>query len=252
MPIALSSIHRFPVKGLGADTLESCTLVAGGGIPCDRRFAILCPESLAKAGERQWLSKKHFLTLVRFPKLASIQTQFDTDGTTLSVLRDGKQVARGNVRTPVGRAMIEDFFSAYLFKSGGKPKLVEAPKSQPMFDDKDAFVSIINIASVHDLERITGAPVDPVRFRGNLLIDGAKPWQEMTWIGKKIRLGDVELEITEPTGRCKATTVNPQTGKQDMQILHALKEGFGHTRMGVYARVITGGDLHTHDTLKVV
>ena len=37
---------------------------------------------------------------------------------------------------------------------------------------------LINLATVRDVERIVGAPVDPLRFRANLYFEGAEAWAE--------------------------------------------------------------------------
>jgi len=60
------------------------------------------------------------------------------------------------------------------------------------------------------------------------------------------------LEITEITGRCKATHVNPITGDRDIKVLHALKSYFGHTQMGVYAVVTKGGMIKSDATVTVL
>jgi hypothetical protein len=60
------------------------------------------------------------------------------------------------------------------------------------------------------------------------------------------------LRITKPTGRCKATHVNPLNGEADAKVLHALKDHFGHTQMGIYAVVESGGPVSTNDTIRLL
>ena len=40
MPITISAIYRYPVKGLSPEKLQSATLTPGRCLPYDRRFAI--------------------------------------------------------------------------------------------------------------------------------------------------------------------------------------------------------------------
>jgi uncharacterized protein YcbX len=51
--------------------------------------------------------------------------------------------------------------------------------------------------------------------------------------------------------RCKATTVNPETGQVDADTLAALREGQGHQDFGVYATVISGGRVTLGDTVTI-
>ena len=168
----IDKICRYPVKGLSAEELDRVELVPGEGVPGDRRFALALAGAGFDPAEPEWLPKKKFLMLMRDERLASLQTIFDEAEGVLEIRRNAKTVKRGNITTPVGRALIEDFFAAFMKGTPpGKPRLVQAPGH--MFSDRrEKFVSIINTASVIDLERIVGAPVDPFRFRGNLLVSG--------------------------------------------------------------------------------
>lgn len=251
MPITLDRIYRYPVKGLSANELPRVELSPGAGLPEDRRFALALAGTPFDPMKPEWLHKKSFLMLMRDEKLAKLQTFYDETQGTLEIRRNGKTVKKGNITTPVGRALMEDFFAAFMKgQPPGKPKLVQAPGH--MFSDKrDQVVSIINRASVADLERIVGQPVDPLRFRGNFLLAGLNPWAEFDWLEKEIAIGAVRLHIVKRIQRCPATDVNPETGIRDMQIPMALKRGYGHTDMGVYATVIAGGMVAAGDEIVV-
>jgi len=49
------------------------------------------------------------------------------------------------------------------------------------------WISIVNRASVRDLEVRTGTVLDPLRFRCNVLIDGLEPWSVLDLIGSEFR-----------------------------------------------------------------
>ena len=55
--------------------------------------------------------------------------------------------------------------------------------------------------------------------------------------------------MTKPTQRCAPTNVDPETAARDMNIPQALKRGFGHVDMGVYAEVVTGGEVATGERI---
>ncbi len=86
----------------------------------------------------------------------------------LTIRAENREAARGNLRTPEGRAAIERFFEEHCADElRGPPKVLQAA-DHSFSDVAKKVVSIINLASVADLENATGAPVHPLRFRGNL------------------------------------------------------------------------------------
>ena len=119
-------------------------------------------------------------------------------------------------------------------------------------DVPNKVISIISRASVHDLERVAGRDVDPLRFRGNVLIEADDPWVEFQWVGKDIAIGEATLRVIDRIERCAATNVDPTTAARDMNIPLILQRGFAHTDMGVYARVIKDGKIATGDTVTLL
>lgn len=250
MTITVSHIRRWPVKGLSGEELQNVTLTPGAGVPGDRRFALAHGSAAIDPSEPRWMPKSNFHILMNDPKLAALETAFDEEEGVLAVRRDGKPVARGRITAALGRRLIEEFFDAYLKETArGMPHLVEAPAGEAFTDCKEPMVSLVNLASVRDLERVVGRPVEARRFRANLYIDGAPPWAENTWVGGEITAGSARLSVIEPIGRCAATDVNPATGVRDMNIPRTLMAGFRHTHMGVYLQVTTGGTVSIGDAV---
>lgn len=249
---AVQNLFRYPIKGLSAESLESVRLEPGLGLPLDRHFALARATTRFDPDHPQWLPKRNFLMLMLDGRLAALETRFDEDNSTLTIVRGGSQVARGDIHTPAGRAVIEDFFSAYLGdEAGGKPRLVEAPERYMFSDHKTRVVSIINLASVRELERVTRSPVDPLRFRANVYVDGLEPWAEFGLIDRTIRLGESLLRIEARITRCAATNVEPGTGLRNMNIPQDLRRAFSHVDMGIYAAVSEGGVIRRGDRLEI-
>jgi len=81
------------------------------------------------------------------------------------------------LRTPAGRHGIESFFAQFCADElRGPPKVLHAP-GHSFSDVARKVVSIINLASVSALETAIGAPVNPLRFRGNVYVEGWPAWQ---------------------------------------------------------------------------
>jgi uncharacterized protein YcbX len=249
MSITLTRICRYPVKGLNAERLARVHLTPGDCLPHDRRFAIAHGSTVFDPKAPEWQPKTHFLMLMRDEKLALLRVSFDEDSGDLAVSRAGKQVVHAKATEPLGRTLIEQFLAGFLGPAArGAPKLLEAP-GHTFADAREKCLSLINLASVHDLERVVRRPVDPLRFRANLYIEGAPAWSEFGWAGKVIEIGGARLQVTRPIDRCAATNVDPETAARDMNIPLALKRGLGHVDIGVYAEVVTGGEIATGDRI---
>lgn len=249
MAIHLERLCRYPVKGLSVEDLATVSLTVDQGLPDDRRFALAHGADRYERGRSGWQPKRHFLNLMQNERLATLQTAYESDSGILTIRRKGKQVARGNITQQIGRDLIDQFFAAYMRdETIRSPRLVEA--EGVMFSDKEEkYLSVINLASVRDIERVTRHPVDPIRFRGNLMIEGARPWQEFDWIGSDIAVGEARLTVVEAIGRCAATNVDPASGDRDLNLPKSLMSGFGHSNCGVYARVISAATIAPGDSV---
>ena len=239
----LSALYRYPVKGLTPEPLERVLLTAGETLPFDRAWAIENGPGRFDAGAPRHLPKIGFLMLMRDERLATLKSRLEDGTETLTITRDGKQVARGQLSTPLGRQLIEQFIAAYMKSElRGAPKIVHVAGHS--FSDVAAkCVHIVNLASVRELERVSGRPVDPLRFRANLYLDGVAPWAEFGWVDKDLRIGPARLLVFARTSRCEATNVDPATGARDMAIPAHLARAWGHQDFGIYAKVVTGGEV---------
>lgn len=250
MAARIAQLCIYPVKGLSPQPIPAAELSAGQCLPNDRRFAIAHGASRFDPAAPAWQPKRQFLMLMQNERLAALDTSFDPDTGVLTIRRDGKQVARGNIETQIGRDLINQFFAAYMGREAlGAPKLVEAPGIS-FTDTRDNFVSLINLASLADMERVTRRPVDWRRFRGNMMIEGLEPWAEFDLVGREITVGPARLKVVERIGRCAATNVDPDTGARDLNIPKSLLTGYGHDECGVYATVVAGGTVRVGDPLQ--
>jgi uncharacterized protein YcbX len=240
----VDAIYRYPVKGLSAEPLARVSLTPGDVLPGDRAWAIEQGAAQFDQEAPRHFPKAKFLMLMRDEKLAALHTAYDAASETLTVSRGGKPVSKAQLSTPVGRGIAEQFFAAYLGSAlPGKPRVVRA--GGHAFTDVPAkWVSLINLASVRDIARVAGAPVDPLRFRANFHVEGLEPWVEKKWAeGEAVSLGPVALRVERAIVRCAATNVNPSTAQRDMQIPQLLDSAFGANLCGVYLSVQNAGEV---------
>ncbi len=243
----VTALYRYPVKGLTAQPLERVALDAGETIAFDRAWAIENGPGRFDPDAPKHLPKVAFLMLMRDERLAALAAEFDEETTTLTLRRDGRQVARGNLSTRIGCQMIEQFIAAYMKENlRGPPKIVSAAGHS--FSDVAAkCLHIVNLASVRALERFEGRTIDPLRFRPNVVIDSDEPWAEFEWLDKTLKIGGARLEVIDRTQRCAATNVDPATAARDMAIPAILERFQGHSNFGIYARVTAAGEIAVAD-----
>ena len=251
--LRIAALYRYPVKGLSPEAVETAELETSGYFPGDRLYAIENGPSGFNETVPRHLPKIAYLMLMRNEALARLRTRFDDATHRLTVEENGVQAVDADLSTAEGREALAEFMKGFLPQElRGAPRVLTAPPGYRFTDSRTGYVSLINRASVAATEDLVGAPVDPLRFRGNLYLDGLEPWAELDMVGRVLEAGDVRLKITSRTERCAATNVDPQTGQRDLSIPRTLMQGVGHTDCGVYAEVLAGGVLRTGDTLRVI
>jgi quercetin dioxygenase-like cupin family protein len=83
MATTVTAIYRYPVKGLSAEKMDRVALTPGECLPHDRRFAIALGSTRFDPQHPEWLSKIHFIMLMRDEKLAQyfFAVRAEKDGT---------------------------------------------------------------------------------------------------------------------------------------------------------------------------
>ncbi len=64
-----------------------------------------------------------------------------------------------------------------------------------------------------DIEAHGGAPVPMARFRPNIVVECDEDWPEDNW--RKLKIGDVELDLVKPCDRCIVTLTDQRTGARE-------------------------------------
>ena len=113
----------------------------------------------------------------------------------------------------------------------------------------DAFpILVVTDRSLATLAGLApGSDFDVRRFRPNVVVAleaTDRDFPEQDWIGRQLRLGDVELEITAPCPRCVMVTRDFAELPEDRQVLRTIVRD-ANQNVGVYANVTTPGDLTT-------
>jgi len=212
-------IWRYPVKSMAGERLDAC-MVTDAGLEGDRRWALIdrTPERDGK-----WFNIKQHAPLMTYrARLATGTLEVEApDGTAVGLDAAFRQVLEETQRTITLRELAGANFD-------------------------DSHVLVVNLASVALLGLEAGMSVDHRRFRANLYIDGIEPEEEVGWVGRRIRAGDAELEVTSRCVRCAVVTRDPDTTEAAPELLRLLVQRHDES-MGVYCRVVTPGRVAAGD-----
>ncbi|MBU2961857.1 MOSC domain-containing protein [Citreicella sp. C3M06] len=235
MTSRLAQIWRYPIKGVGREPLETVTLKANAPMPGDRAWALRHDAAPRGTG---WQPRRDFLVVANGPKLAQVTARTEADGSILLHHPERPPLCAAPETDP--DALLD--WVRPLWPGNAPDQVVRSP-AQGMGDNGKAELSLLSLASLKELSGALGQDIEIERFRGNLVLDGAAPWEEFNWIGKTLRIGAATLQITARIERCRATEASPRTGTRDAEPVRALHTVFGHRDFGVYARVISAGKI---------
>jgi ferredoxin-NADP reductase/uncharacterized protein YcbX len=235
----------YPVKGAAGVPVDEVDVVPGTGALHDRSLAIARGDQQVPP-RTAWRLRSAFKQVARDPDMTQVTVTMPETGVV--ELRHRAHPDGPPVRSDQAQQEQE----AVLRRWFGEPglRLVRADAGA-LWDLADTELSLINLASVRALERLTGCELDPRRFRANVYLDGLPAFAELTWVGRRIRIGDCEVEVIRPTARCRATSANPDTGERDLEVPSLLTRAVGHPNLGVYARVVGPARLRTGATVAV-
>ena len=247
MDAHIAALRRHPVKGFSAEPLTYADLTTGQCFPCDRMFAVENGPSGFDPAAPGHISKQKFTVLAALPEVARVRTAFDEASGVFRAQTAGHPDFEGRLADAAGCAALEAWLTAYLGDGAqGTLKVVQAPGHRFM-DHPLGHVSIVNLASVRDLETRLGRSLDPLRFRANIYVEGWPAWVENDWTDRELMVGFARARVFKPIVRCVATHVDLETGERDVDVVKALFDNYGHMHCGIYVHVTDGGRIALGD-----
>ncbi len=261
MRATISSINYCPVKSISFQTIEKCEIKKDIGIIGDRIFAFAKDLDLdqAKLFEKSPDDRKgkwnKILTLKNSPALNKYNFTFKEEKLTL-FLKD-KEILTININQSDERQSLSNKISE-LENSLKQPIILMKNDKFPFFDtsiskkvDFVNSVSLLNIQSINDFQNKIDKKIESSIFRGNICVDGLKPWEEREWIGKIIGVNDVSFKVEKHIPRCVAINLKPKTDNNSFNLLKLLKKTYNHFDMGIYLTPLNDGQINISDTLKI-
>ena len=250
----IMELWQFPIKGFGGSKKEFATLTPNGYFPNDRHFAISVGHAkTSSANSGTWFPKAHFLQLMLHARAAEYTCNYEVDGSKqrLELLQQDKSCLCINPAIEGERKEFEDFIATrFTDQLLGKPRLMKS-KNQAYTDQSTPLISIASKASLKAFANATNTFLDNRRFRINIITDSENAFAEAEMIGKTIKCGKALLLVEKPVGRCAAINVDPETAcRSNQDYVSFMREYFGHSNLGVFAKVLNGGTIGVGDTLR--
>jgi uncharacterized protein YcbX len=246
----VSGLWRYPVKSMVGERQGGLEF-SERGVDGDRRFGVLDLASgtivSAKSDARLLQARAMLAGVTLTLRLPTGETALGTGPAVDMALSDwlGRPVRLVEV-APSGRGTFE--MPADFEDDQSKRVRWEGPSGS--FVD-DGPVHILTTSSIRALasER-PDLQWDIARFRPNILIEaeGDSP-VEQDWIGRRLALGVVELQVAKPCKRCVMTTrLQPGGIERQLDILHHINASHG-SNLGVLAWVTRGGRVELGQTV---
>jgi uncharacterized protein YcbX len=246
----VSHLWRHPIKSHGVEAVPAAEFAAGQTMPWDRVWAIAHTAAKTTPGAAAWVPCANFSRGAKSFDLMAIRAKVDEDAGLLTLTHPRCQPITVNPDLPEDAARLVAWVTPLANPDRALPAFVtRAPRG--MTDSDFPSVAILNAASLRALSQQVGQPPAQERFRGNIWLEGLAPWEEFDLVGRDLRLGGSTFSVRERITRCKATTVNPDTGASDADTLAALSAGWQHQDFGVYAEVIGSGPVAVGDTARL-
>ena len=259
----VTALYRYPVKGFTPEECETLTVLGEGRVAGDRVLGIRFADT--EAADDAWSRKTGMVALVNTPGLARLHLQFEEKELRLSIALGGSVLVEGALDNE-GRKRIAAAVADYVLKldenplSGHPERLplrVVGDGINPRYHDAEAGeVTLHGRGSLQALAgALDGAEVSEIRFRSNIAVEGLEAWEEQSWVGKKLRIGALDLDVVRPKFRCLATHANPGTGERDLSILSTLTKAFGQERPTFAVALVptrSGGQIHVGDRVALV
>jgi uncharacterized protein YcbX len=217
MPAAtVDELWRYPVKSLGGERMAALELERRGAVG-DRLWALADPDGKLASGK----------TTRRFRKVPGLLMHAATSdrGTPLLELSGGR-------RLPLDDAVAEELAGpGWTFRREAEVSHFDA-----------APIHLVTTRTLAQLESLVGEPFPAERMRPNIVIEipGEPGFPEDEWIGRSLRIGDVELRIVDRCERCVMVNHARPGLAHRPGILKAIGRA-NEACAGVYADVVAPG-----------
>ncbi len=227
----VAGLWRYPVKSMGGEVLSE-TEISWHGLLGDRRWALIRNDSVRNGFP--WFTLRQRNNMSQYVPSFSDPCKPDTSKTV--------------VKTPSGDILDVDDPALGLELCSGGARIIK--QSRGIFDTFP--LSLITTQTITGLGEIVGDELDALRFRPNILVeaDDDAPFQEDTWVGRVLEIGELRMRVDQRDDRCVVITIDPVTAERSPAILRAVKDK-RQGCLGVYGTAVEPGRVSVNDKVRL-
>jgi uncharacterized protein YcbX len=217
----VAGLWRYPIKSLGGEPLEAAELTRDG-----------------VAGDR----------------LVHVRTERDGRGG-----RDGRAPVTGRTRHGLLTQRVRTdadgvpTVGGHRWDSPATAQIIRAvagPGARLVAYDGPERFDVLNLLVATD-GAVASLGHDVRRLRPNLLLGGVPAEAEATWPGRALAIGDALIGVHSLRQRCIVTTIDPDTGARDLDVLRRIRDDFdGEIALNCW--VIRPGAIRVGQTAELV
>ncbi len=225
----IQALWHYPIKSLLGEKQQKLE-INERGVAGDRHFAVANEQGKFGSGK----NTRRFRRIDNLFALRAV-----SNGDSLSIgFPDGRCV-------DVHSEHINGQLSEFL----GQPVKIVPEQEVPHFDDGPVHLLLSSeLARLQSL--VPNAQVDERRFRSNIILDVAEHTRDSDLIGEVLTIGEVQLEVTHKTERCRMVTIEQDDLKFEPEILRPIAQEFD-VNFGVYAKVVQTGSIKVGQTVAI-
>ncbi len=248
----IKNLYFSPVKSLSFNNVDTLEIIKNIGIKNDRIFAFTNNLNFKDIE----LIKNHplnreiykFLSLKKYPELN--EYNFLLENNFLILEFENNIILKTDIdnqhQVKILCSKLEDILpninNINLLKDNMNPFFDTMPNKS---------ISLINLNSIKDFEKLSKHQVEHERFRGNIYVEDLDKWEERKLVGKVLSINDSKFKVIKEIPRCSATNIKPKTSDINLNIPFNLKKIYNHINLGIYLDPLNDGKINKGDLIKI-
>ncbi len=248
----IKNLYFSPVKSLSFNNVNTLEIIKNIGIKNDRIFAFTNNlnfediELIKNDPLKREIYK--FLSLKKYPELN--EYNFLLENNFLILEFENNIILKTNIdnqhEIKILCSKLEDILpninNINLLKDNMNPFFDTMPNKS---------ISLINLNSIKDFEKLSNHQIEHERFRGNIYVEDLDKWDERKLVGKVLSINNLKFKVIKEIPRCSATNIKPKTSDINLNIPLSLKKIYNHINLGIYLDPLNDGKINNGDLIKI-
>jgi len=250
--VKIKNLYFSPVKSLSFNNVDTLEIIKNIGIKNDRIFAFTNNlnfkdiELIKNNPLKREIYK--FLSLKKYPELN--EYNFLLENNFLILEFENKIILKTDINNQHEVKILCSKLEDMLPNINNINLLKDS--MNPFFDTMpNKSISLINLNSIKDFEKLSNYQVEHERFRGNIYVEDLDKWEERKLVGKVLSINDIKFKVIKEIPRCSATNIKPKTSDINLNIPFNLKKIYNHINLGIYLDPLNDGKINKRDLIKI-